>query len=113
MIRSVRGDGRPGLGQVGQPALLCGVVFAIAQYLSSNFWSIPLADIIAELASAFAVLAFTRVWHPREGYTEPSDEPVLGSASLAPRGPGGGVMRDPEMTTAVSMVTWKPSSSCA
>jgi lactate permease len=84
-------DGRRGLRQVWPPALLCGVVFALAQYFSSNFWSIPLADIIAALASALAVLAFTRVWHPKEGYTEPSDEPVLGSASPSPRTPTGGV----------------------
>src|SRR5664279_5064074 len=78
-------DGPRGLRQVWPPALLCGVVFAVAQYLSSNFWSIPLADIIAALASALAVLAFTRVWHPKQGYSEPSDEPILGSASPTPR----------------------------
>ena len=52
--------------QVWPAALLCGVVFGVFQYLASNYWSIPLADIIASLASALAVLAFTRVWHPKE-----------------------------------------------
>ena len=63
-------DGARGLRQVWPAALLCGSVFAIFQYLSSNFWSVPLTDIIAALASALAVLAFTRVWHPKEGYVE-------------------------------------------
>jgi lactate permease len=63
-------DGRKGLRQAWQPAVVCGVVFAIFQYLSSNFWSVPLADIVAALASAFAVLLFTRLWHPSETYTE-------------------------------------------
>jgi lactate permease len=68
-------DGARGLRQVWPAALLCGVVFGVFQYLASNFWSIPLADIIAALASAAAVLAFTRVWHPAEGYVERESEP--------------------------------------
>ena len=63
-------DGRRGLRQVWPPALLCGVVFGVFQYLASNFWSIPLADIIAALAAAAAVLVFTRVWHPAQPYLE-------------------------------------------
>jgi lactate permease len=63
-------DGGRGLRQVWPAALLCGVTFGVFQYLSSNFWSVPLADIIAALASALAVLALTRVWHPAEGYVE-------------------------------------------
>ena len=74
-------DGKKGLKQVWPPALLCGVVFGVFQYLASNFWSIPLADIIASLAAAAAVLLFTRVWHPTEGYAEAEE----------PEGTGGGV----------------------
>ncbi|MEU6651514.1 L-lactate permease [Streptomyces sp. NPDC046900] len=66
-------DGRRGLRQTWPPAVVCGVSFAVFQYLSSNFWSVPLADIVAALASALAVLAFTRVWHAEETYHE-SDE---------------------------------------
>ncbi len=63
-------DGTRGLRQVWPPALLCGVVFGIFQFLASNYWSVPLTDIIAALAAALAVLAFTRVWHAKEGYVE-------------------------------------------
>jgi len=63
-------DGKRGLRQVWPAALVCGATFGVFQYLASNFWSIPLADIIASLASAVAVLAFTRFWHPKEGYVE-------------------------------------------
>src|SRR5690242_15927476 len=70
-------DGARGLRQVWPAALLCGLVFGIFQYLASNFWSVPLADIIAALAAALAVLALTRVWHPAEGYVEES--PVASS----------------------------------
>jgi lactate permease len=76
-------DGQRGLRQVWPGALVCGGTFAVFQYLASNYWSIPLTDIIASLASALAVLAFTRVWHPKEGYVETTDdEPARrGSAS--------------------------------
>jgi lactate permease len=63
-------DGRRGLRQMWPPALVCGVVFGIFQFLAANYWSIPLADIIAALASALAVLLFTRVWHAAESYNE-------------------------------------------
>ena len=76
-------DGKRGLRQVWPPALLCGVVFAVFQYLSSNFWSIPLADIIASLAAAAAVLVFTRVWHPAERYEEAEPDGTGGSVRTA------------------------------
>ena len=37
-------------------ALVCGVVFAIGQYATSNFISVPLADVVASLLSAAAVV---------------------------------------------------------
>ncbi len=80
-------DGRRGLRQVWPAAVVCGVTFAVFQYLASNFWSIPLADIIASLTSALAVLAFTRVWHPAEGYIETSaDEHARRDAAQSARG---------------------------
>ncbi|MDF3298764.1 L-lactate permease [Streptomyces tropicalis] len=89
-------DGRRGLRQTWPPAVVCGASFAVFQYLSSNFWSVPLADIVAALASALAVLAFTRVWHAEETYQESDEDDGLGSglggagaASREPRTPGG------------------------
>jgi lactate permease len=80
-------DGRRGLRQMWPPALLCGVVFGVFQFLASNYWSIPLADIVAALASALAVLLFTRVWQPAESYTETSAETEPAPAT------GGGATR--------------------
>jgi lactate permease len=85
-------DGRRGLRQTWAPALVCGFTFAVFQYLSANFWSVPLADIIAALASALAVLAFTRVWHAVEAYQESggndAGEPGAAAPALAGDGPG-------------------------
>jgi lactate permease len=53
-------DGRKGLREAWAPAIGCGVVFAIGQYVTSNFISVPLADVVASLLSAAAVVAMVR-----------------------------------------------------
>ncbi|MEV5707793.1 L-lactate permease [Actinoallomurus sp. NPDC052274] len=53
-------DGRRGLRQTWPVALVCGVAFAIAQYATSNFVSVPLADVVASLVSVAAVVAMVR-----------------------------------------------------
>src|SRR5919198_816121 len=43
----------------------CGAVFALAQFVSANFISVELTDIIASLAGLAAVVLFLRVWQPQ------------------------------------------------
>jgi len=86
-------DGARGLRQVWPAALLCGLTFGVFQYLASNFWSVPLTDIIAALASALAVLALTRVWHPAEGYVESTVEPAVGQDAAVYAGTSAGERR--------------------
>jgi len=57
-------DGKRGVRQVWPVALLAGLVFGIAQFVSANYISTPLTDIIASLVSAAAIVAFLRVWQP-------------------------------------------------
>jgi lactate permease len=59
-------DGRRGLRQAWLPALVAGVAFGLAQFVASNYISVPLTDIIAALVSAAAVVALLRVWQPVE-----------------------------------------------
>ncbi|MGQ4510796.1 lactate permease LctP family transporter [Streptomyces sp. DW26H14] len=59
-----------GLRETWLPAVVAGVVFGVFQYLSSNFWSVQLADIVASLVSALAVVLLTRVWQPKAAYHE-------------------------------------------
>src|SRR3954451_13932512 len=64
-------DGRRGIREAWLPAVVCGVVFAIGQFVTSNFLSVPLTDIVAALLSALAVFALSRavpraVWAPRQ-----------------------------------------------
>jgi lactate permease len=57
-------DGKRGVRQVWPVALLAGLVFGIAQFVSANYISTPLTDIIASLVAAAAIVAFLRVWQP-------------------------------------------------
>jgi lactate permease len=53
-------DGRRGVREAWVPAVGCGVVFAIAQFLTSNFVSVALTDIVASLLGAVAVFVLAR-----------------------------------------------------
>ena len=83
-------DGRRGLRQTWLPALLCGVVFAIAQFTASNYISVPLTDIVASLAAAASVVLLLRVWSPVEEVTEVATPEGGGAAAAATSGPGRG-----------------------
>ena len=57
-------DGKRGLRQTWPAALVCGFSFALAQFVSSNFISVELTDIIASLFAVGATMALLRVWQP-------------------------------------------------
>jgi lactate permease len=63
-------DGWRGIRETWPVAIVCGIVFALGQYATSNFVSVPLADVVASLLSASAVVALVRIWRPRHAYTE-------------------------------------------
>src|SRR5919199_1636015 len=48
-------DGRRGLRETWAPALAAGVSFGVAQFLASNYISVPLTDIVGALVSAAVV----------------------------------------------------------
>ena len=74
-------DGWRGIRETWPVAVVCGVVFAIGQYATSNFISVPLADVVASLLSAAAVVAMVRVWHPRR---EQAPAVIAGGAADQP-----------------------------
>ncbi len=74
-------DGRRGLRQTWLPAVVCGLTFGVAQYVTSNFISVPLSDVVAALVSAAAIVALVRLWHPAETYTEGGPTPVVAGGS--------------------------------
>ncbi|GAB2745972.1 L-lactate permease [Streptomyces bullii] len=79
-------DGRRGLRQTWPVALVCGAVFGFAQFVSANYLSVELTDIVASLAGLASVVLFLRVWQPRGGEQALADlrEPTEGGTAGAP-----------------------------
>jgi lactate permease len=83
-------DGLRGVRQTWLAALVGGAAFAIAQFLSSNYFNYQVADIIAALAGALALVLLLRVWQPSEIVSaEPIEIPADSVAVLQPVGPSG------------------------
>ena len=87
-------DGRRGLRQIWPLALVVGIAFGLAQYVSATFLSVELTDIIASLVGLSAVVIMLRFWKPKGGQDaldrmaderehEGADAPDAGGASAA------------------------------
>jgi lactate permease len=59
-------DGRRGLSRTWPAAIVCGLAFGLAQFVAANYISVQLADIVASLVAAAAVVLLLRVWQPSE-----------------------------------------------
>ncbi len=59
-------DGGRGVRHTWPAALIGGFVFAVAQFVCSNYISVQLTDIVAALAATGALVLFLRVWKPAE-----------------------------------------------
>jgi len=76
-------DGRRGVRQTWPVALVGGAAFAGAQYLTANFISYEITDIVAAFAGAFAIVGMLRIWRPREVLTAQGPMPVVAGAAVA------------------------------
>ncbi|QUH06065.1 L-lactate permease [Saccharopolyspora erythraea] len=90
-------DGRRGLRQTWPVALATGLAFGVAQFVSANYISYQIADIVAAFAGALAAIVVLRAWKPQKqtvpvssgGGWDPADgepageRPSRGSALLA------------------------------
>jgi lactate permease len=59
-----------GVRQTLPATLTCGLTFAIAQFVTSNYVSTQLTDIVASLVSAASVVLLLRFWQPAHPYVE-------------------------------------------
>ena len=66
-------DGWKGVKQTLPATLTCGITFAVAQFVSSNFISVQLTDIVASLLGAASVVLLLRFWQPAVRYVETPD----------------------------------------
>src|SRR5438552_9162928 len=60
-----------GMMAIWPAILVCGVSFAIPQFLISNFINPWIVDIGASLVSMACLIGFLKVWHPAELWTSP------------------------------------------
>ncbi|MBB2943636.1 lactate permease [Actinoplanes lutulentus] len=77
-------DGRRGVKQTWPAAVVAGLVFGLAQFVASNYISVPLTDIVASLVSAAAVVLLLRIWHPAESpdlHASPSEPDQVAPSS--------------------------------
>ncbi|MEU9018369.1 L-lactate permease [Actinomadura sp. NPDC048394] len=84
-------DGRRGVRETWPTALFCGAAFGAAQYVTANFISVPLADVVASLVSAAAVVLVVRLRRPHAPARPviaggAADEPTPEFAARAGRG---------------------------
>lgn len=104
LILILLADGRRGLRDVWPIALVVGVTFAVAQFVSANWLSVELTDVIASLAGLAAAVLMLRVWRPKNSAAarermlrereEEKDGNGGGAGHPVPAGPAGVVVDD-------------------
>ena len=63
--------GRKAMWDIWPAILVTGLAFSIPQFLVSNFIGPELVDIIAAIVSMVCLVAFLRVWKPKQVWTSP------------------------------------------
>ena len=76
-----------GMMQIWPAILVCGVSFAVPQFLISNFINPWIVDIGASLISMACLIGFLRVWQPKEMWTSPALRSHDDSAATMPPPP--------------------------
>ncbi|EJL83504.1 L-lactate permease [Herbaspirillum sp. CF444] len=59
-------DGKRGLRQTWVAAIVAGVAFGAAQWISASHFSVVLADVVGALASAAAIVVLLKFWQPEK-----------------------------------------------
>ena len=73
-----------GMLQIWPAILICGLSFAIPQFLISNFVNPWIVDVGASLISMACLIGFLRIWQPEELWLSPALRSRDDSASTAP-----------------------------
>ena len=86
-----------GMMAIWPPIAVCGVSFALAQFLISNYINPWIVDIGASLASMGALVLFLKFWRPAQLWTSPAlrgHDPSIGYGEPRPASLGAGVPSD-------------------
>ncbi len=73
-----------GMLQIWPAILICGLSFAVPQFLISNFVNPWIVDVGASLISMACLIGFLRIWQPEELWLSPALRSRDDSASTAP-----------------------------
>jgi lactate permease len=95
-----------GMVQIWPAILVCGVSFAIPQFLISNFINPWIVDIGASLICMAALIGFLRIWQPRELWTSPALRSHDDSAGTMPPPPRAAGMEPTRREVWRSLVPW-------
>jgi len=76
--------GRRGMLEIWPAILVCGLSFAIPQFLISNFINPWIVDVGASLISMGCLIGFLKIWQPKELWLSPALRTRDDSASSAP-----------------------------
>ncbi|WP_264655475.1 L-lactate permease [Azospirillum canadense] len=74
-----------GMLQIWPAILVCGVSFAVPQFVVSNYHGPWLVDVVAALVSMGCLVAFLKVWHPKEIWTSPALRGRVDNSAVTPR----------------------------
>ncbi|MGC4153036.1 MAG: L-lactate permease [Propionicimonas sp.] len=96
-------DGIRGVKQTWQVAIVAGVVFGIAQFLTANFITVEITDVIAALVTIAVVLGMLRFWKPSNPL--PLDHSSIEETDSAKVG-GGKLDSYPEITATGGKHLW-------
>ena len=70
-------DGRRGVRETWPAILVCGVSFAVTQFLTANFIGPELPDITSALVSLISLTVFLKCWKPKNIFRFPGQEITL------------------------------------
>ncbi|OOL31707.1 lactate transporter [Rhodococcus rhodochrous] len=76
-------DGRRGVRQTWPVAVVAGLTFGLAQFVTANYLTVELTDVVAAIVTVGAVLGMLKVWQPGERLVATTD-----TALTAPVGAG-------------------------
>jgi len=96
-------DGKRGVKQTWPVAIVAGVVFGLAQFITSNFITVEITDVVASLVTIAVVLVMLRFWKPANplplDHSVVPDEETVAIAS-------GKLAHYPEITATGSRRIW-------
>ncbi|MBD7958155.1 L-lactate permease [Microbacterium sp. Sa4CUA7] len=76
-------DGMRGIRQTWPVAVVAGIAFAVAQFITANFIAVEITDVVASVVTVAAVLVMLRVWKPSHTLVFDAEDRETGAAAAS------------------------------